>query len=173
MRMRETWPEASYSPWGGIQELTRHEHGIFRVSTASHGGWYVPEPWLSEMPEPYRNAGLAFGRFNGWGISNPTVPFSNRADAADFNPTIGAWFEEDCGWAFVYASFPDLADARMTYATADGTWTTRHQDALRLIRSWYPDRWEAATGEHVPDAESHARQWAIRFAEYAAAHPNE
>lgn len=173
MRKRETFPECSMTPWGGIQSLTRYEHGIFRVSTASHGGWYVPEPFLSEMPEPYRNAGAAFGRINGWGISNPSVPHTNNAGAPEssFNPIIGAWFEEDCGWAFVYASFPDLADARIAYPTADGVWRTPYQDALALIRSWYPDAWEEVTGERVPDAESHARQWAIRTAEYAAAHP--
>ncbi len=40
------------SPWGTIQHVTDLGQGVFSVSTAGHGGIYVPPAMLKHIPEP-------------------------------------------------------------------------------------------------------------------------
>jgi hypothetical protein len=74
-----------HTPWGPAQDVipVANGEGIAFVSTASHGGYYVPAAMLAKMPLAARLAS-----FNGQGL-------------------VG-WFEEDCDWCLVVLSFPDL-----------------------------------------------------------------
>lgn len=72
----------SSSPWGAIQEAQQPFAGVWQVSTASHGGFYLSAERREAMPQKYIRAS-----FNGQGR--------------------GGWFEEDCDWCFVALSFPD------------------------------------------------------------------
>lgn len=69
----------SYTPWGSPQDTTEIAEGIVRFSCAGHGGYFVTEARLAEMPEALR-----------------------AGDAADG----GQWFEEDEDWSFVAVAFP-------------------------------------------------------------------
>jgi hypothetical protein len=84
---------ATWTPWGIAQSRTDVGDGILCVSTASHGGYFVPDRLLGRIPAE----GQAFAaRWSG-------------------SPN---WFEEDCAWAYVALAFPEffpadaLADAR-------------------------------------------------------------
>lgn len=71
------------SPWGQIQHIERHgESGITSVSTAGHGGIYVPFELLQKIPKEWRE------------------------DAARWSSS-EQWYEEDCCWAYVAASLPE------------------------------------------------------------------
>ena len=70
------------TPWGESQSIDKvgdGSSGILFVSTASHGGYYVPPGLHSMMPPVYQKT------FAG-----------------------GPWYEEDCDWAKVVLSFPHL-----------------------------------------------------------------
>ena len=71
------------SPWGKVQHQRSIAPGIEMVSTSSHGGCYVSNERLAELPAAVR--------------------FAER-----FNPP-GNWYEEDCEVAIVIAAFPDAA----------------------------------------------------------------
>jgi len=71
------------SPWGAIQSQQTVAPGIEFVSTASHGGCYVSDDRLAELPAAVR-------------------------DAERFNPP-GNWYEEDCEVAIVIVAFPEVA----------------------------------------------------------------
>jgi hypothetical protein len=72
------------------------------------------------MPEPYRTLGEQNSR--------------------------GYWFEEDCAWAAVALSFPDLFSAESI------------EGARRTAKMYFPDAYEAVTGLVVPIEESHVKQ---------------
>jgi len=67
------------TPWGQADHVRRLPHGIIAVSTPSHGGYYVPPETRRQMHP------LALNTWAGPG-----------------------WYEEDCDWALVALSFPDL-----------------------------------------------------------------
>lgn len=81
------------SPWGRVQSAERiGDGGIWQVSTASHGGMFVPDALLSRVSAE----GRAFARK--WSGSE-------------------AWFEEDCAVCYVVAAFPELFTAEeVSYA---------------------------------------------------------
>lgn len=54
----------------------------------------------------------------------------------------GGWYEEDCEWAFVALVFPDAFDDK----------TVEH--AKSSAKNWFPDEYEALTGEKVTAEES-------------------
>lgn len=92
------------SPWGPIQAITfRGQAGIAFVSTASHGGFYVPSKLL--------------GRISAAGQEYAARWSGSRN-----------WFEEDCAAALVVVAFPELftsgevASAREVVA---GIWRDR------------------------------------------------
>jgi hypothetical protein len=76
-----TYPPV-HSPWGAVE--TRHEigRGVWRVTTASHGGMWV---------EPSRRADIP--------ASCQSTPYSG-----------GGWFEEDCDALIVYFACPDTLE---------------------------------------------------------------
>lgn len=72
---------ATSTPWGPSQQVDHVARGIVWYSTASHGGYHLSSRRIAEMPEEYRN----------------------------HNPWAGpGWYEEDCDWAFVVLSFPEI-----------------------------------------------------------------
>jgi hypothetical protein len=84
------------TPWGASQDVRPiGTDGILVVSTASHGGFYVPDSQLS------------------------TIPAEHRTYAAQWSGD-EHWFEEDVAAACVVAAFPhlfskeNLADALAT-----------------------------------------------------------
>lgn len=75
-----------YSPWGPVQTCDELAKGLLAVSTAGHGGIYVPAKQLHRIrPE--------------W-----------RAYAARWSGS-EQWYEEDCAWALVALSIPEAFDA--------------------------------------------------------------
>ena len=89
------------TPWGVAQETRTigevDGQSIRFVSTASHGGYYVPAALLHYIPEAHQQRAITWS-----GSRN--------------------WYEEDCEWASVCAAFPHLfpetaqEDARRTIA---------------------------------------------------------
>ena len=71
--------ETMQTPWGMADTVRHLDHGIIAVTTPSHGGYYVPPETRKKMPAP------ALTTWAGPG-----------------------WYEEDCDWALVALSFPDL-----------------------------------------------------------------
>ena len=67
------------TPWGPSQTTQTIGDHIVRVTTAGHGGYYVPPSLYRMMPAALR-----------------TNPYGT-----------GTWFEEDCEWALVALAFPD------------------------------------------------------------------
>lgn len=80
---------------------------------------------------------------------NAQMPDALRVD--------GGWYEEDVQWALVVLAFPDLFPDRIA------------QDAPRVVKEWFPDRWTAHTGEVVTAAESSV----VARAEFAELHAND
>ena len=90
------------TPWGVPDSITELAEGIVSVSTSSHGGYWISDARLTEMPEKYR-----------------------RCIYLEDKPN---WFEEDCAWAAVPLTWPQYFSleivnrAQKTYdfATAKG-----------------------------------------------------
>ena len=60
------------------------------------------------------------------------------------------WFEEDCAWSAVGLSFPGLEESgNLSEGMAE--------QAKDTCINWYPDQWEAFTGETIPDGGSYIR----------------
>jgi hypothetical protein len=83
------------SPWGTPDSAQNIGGGILRIDTPSHGGYFVPEPFNSIIP-------------NAW----KTASFNGQASAG--------WYEEDCDWCMVALAFPTTfpphaADARRMF----------------------------------------------------------
>lgn len=72
------------SPWGLIQSCENVATGIWRIDTASHGGYYISVERKEAMPEPLRDY----------------VPFVQR------NGGTGFWYEEDQDWCIVCLAYP-------------------------------------------------------------------
>jgi len=81
-----------------------------------------------------------------------------------------SWFEEDCEWAKVAFAFPE-------------TFPEKHREsAIRTLKEWYPDEYEAVTGEtlvagqsHIKDErlfhERHVNDWIVISAISSDQHP--
>lgn len=77
----------SVTPWGAAQYADAiGGAGVVAVSTASHGGLYVPRELL------------------------PLVSEEGRAYAQKYTQS-EHWYEEDCGWAYVAEAFPEIFTA--------------------------------------------------------------
>lgn len=90
--MKRTWIE---TPWGPSEEQFA-EHiapGITFYATASHGGYRVDMERNKQIPEEYRIQ------------PGPHVDF--------------VWYEEDCGWAPLALTWPELF-SRATKAAITG-----------------------------------------------------
>ena len=79
-----------YSPWGKIDEATRCLEGVWFVSTASHGGFWLSEDRISQLPESIKETNF-------------------------LKSSTGAiWWEEDCD-ADKVAEFFDITAAKFGY----------------------------------------------------------
>jgi len=79
------------TPWGRADHRSDVAKGIVRVSTSSHGGYYITPAKMADMPAALR------------AIRSPYV------DAT--HPAVGGfglgWYEEDCDWIIVALAFPE------------------------------------------------------------------
>ena len=73
-----------YSPWGAVVDTDPVAEGIEFVYTASHGGYYISEERLKQVPQRLQNWAARWAK--GWGPQ---------------------WYEEDCCAAAIPATFPD------------------------------------------------------------------
>ena len=73
-----------YSPWGAVEDTDPVAEGIEFVYTASHGGYYISEERLKQVPQRLQNWAARWAK--GWGPQ---------------------WYEEDCCAAAIPATFPD------------------------------------------------------------------
>jgi len=71
------------SPWGRVQSETRLTNGLVFVSTASHGGFFVPDRLLGRLSARAR-------------------AYAKRWSGSE------SWYEEDCAQAFVVLAFPEV-----------------------------------------------------------------
>ena len=88
------------SPWGPAQSTTQIAPGIYWISTASHGGYYISQERLADMPQKYKQL----------------VWIKDRPN----------WFEEDCAWIAVVLTWPKLFSKAVVNAALDlegRTWT--------------------------------------------------
>lgn len=74
------------TPWGESQSVEDIGLGIWFVTTAGHGGYYVPASLLHQIPAEHR-------------------AYAKRWSGDE------RWFEEDCAWAAVALAFPQLFPA--------------------------------------------------------------
>ena len=74
------------TPWGQAQGVKAIGKGIIFVSTASHGGYFVPHAYLDLIAPSWR-------------------AYAKRWSGSE------NWYEEDCCWAGVALAFPDLFPA--------------------------------------------------------------
>jgi hypothetical protein len=74
----------------------------------------------------------------------------------------GGWYEEDCEYAIVHYSFPELTIDTTGYSSPEAF----KADAAKTAKAWAPDAYEAVTGEKVTAAESHV----VAKREFKAAH---
>lgn len=112
------------TPWGPPQDSVEVATGIVWCTTASHGGFWLSDARLEELPKWAR-------RFSGKpGISRN-------------------WFEEDCDWCIVQLAFPaEFADHDPQGAARHAP---AAEDALR---QWHPDLWEARHGKVLEPGQS-------------------
>lgn len=86
------------TPWGRAQHYENLGGGVMSVSTAGHGGIFVPVEYLHN------------------------IPADQRVWAAKWSGS-EQWYEEDCCWAAVAVALPDrftpenVATARRTLAS--------------------------------------------------------
>jgi len=66
----------------------------------------------------------------------------------------GGWYEEDCEWAAVHITFPDVFPDDQAVAR-------------RVARDWMPDAYEQVTGEKIEPGESYIRDKQIFFDAHA------
>jgi hypothetical protein len=74
------------TPWGISDYYKEYGPGIIFYGTPSHGGFWLSQSRLLEMPEEIRVVKLTH----------------------DFK----TWFEEDCDWSLVALAFPEYFDPR-------------------------------------------------------------
>ena len=70
-----------HTPWGQAQQIKEIGEGILWITTASHGGYYVPPEKVKQMPEHLRNI----------------TPWAGKC-----------WYEEGVDWCMVVLAFPHL-----------------------------------------------------------------
>lgn len=102
MKTFRSYPKPTSSPWGTVQGGKELLPGIWTIYTASHGGLWLSDERLDEMPEGMQE-----------------TPYS-----------LGPWFEEDCDWALVAAIYPDaFTDQQHQRATDTLRWSSQMQAA--------------------------------------------
>lgn len=72
-----------HTPWGESETIKDYRNGIRFVTTAGHGGFFVPKKLLNRIPKE--------------GIKDAYRWTRNEQ-----------WYEEDCCYAWVIISFPEI-----------------------------------------------------------------
>ena len=112
---------------------------------------------LIALPRPEMRAGSA----TPWGVAQQSLQFAegvvshSTASHGGFHLSIernslvheqfripSGWYEEDCDWAIVAYTFPDLFTG----------WEAIH--AEKTLKAWLPTAWEAVTGQILAPGES-------------------
>lgn len=111
------------TPWGTSQYSKKLARGVVSYSTAGHGGIHVSKTMFAKMPKVFQN----------------------------IRTTKQGWFEEDCEWAFVALSFPDLFSSESV------------ESAHASVKNYWPEAYQAWRRETEPNyvlpvEESHALQ---------------
>jgi len=135
----------SRTPWGAADYVYDIAPGIAEVGTDSHGG-------IKLSPERNREVPAALRRSSGW-------------------------YEEDCEAAIAMWAFPgEYAQHRAGRRRDGDDWVDQwadvdfvREDSADRVRRWFPDGWEAATGEAVTAEQSHVRA----EQEFLAAHASD
>jgi hypothetical protein len=80
--------QALDTPWGRAQQVNQFAPGIWSISTAGHGGYYVSPEKLATMPAELRT-------IKTWAGPN--------------------YYEEDCDWAIIACAYPEHFSAADLY----------------------------------------------------------
>lgn len=81
----------------------------------------------------------------------------NRAVHPDLRVK-GGWYEEDCEQAIVAFTFPEETRIRPEIGyTVDKPLDEHVADSNERVRNWFPDGWEAATGNTIEPGQSYVR----------------
>jgi hypothetical protein len=99
------------TPWGIAQTQDKVAEGIIFVTTASHGGFCISPEVHAKMPKAYQ---------------------STFAHAPNRDKNF--WYEEDCDYAKVILSFPDMFMAKEV------------EVAKKMIEQYFPESHIAAKG---------------------------
>ncbi|HUV68843.1 MAG TPA: hypothetical protein VMW15_04220 [Terracidiphilus sp.] len=83
------------TPWGPSQECKSCGDGLVFVSTASHGGFYVPPEMLAQMPEYFRRNNGWYEEDCEWAMVVISFPsrFSEK-ETVDASGTLQNWFPD-------------------------------------------------------------------------------
>jgi hypothetical protein len=101
------------TPWGRAITRERVAPGLWVVTTASHGGYYVEPSALDRIPEVFR--------------------------AATFTRS-ESWYEEDCDWAIVARYFPEAFPPE-AQDHAEAVLRRYHTRAMALTPTPNPPGW--------------------------------
>lgn len=91
------------TPWGPAQHASVLAEGVVSVDTASHGGIWLSQPRITQVPE-----GIA--------------PINGRC-----------WYEEDCEWALPFVLFDDVSERDLNLGIAIQTLASWNPDWLDKI----------------------------------------
>lgn len=129
------------TPWGRSQgALERLPLGCAWVSTASHGGLFVPSSVRDVVPETARAVAI-------------------RTEAGD-------WYEEDCAYAVAYLALPPEVERESSrWAIAQGykpaDEAARRAEYVETVAAWYgPDVLRALGVRDLAPYEARLRFWA-------------
>lgn len=121
---------------GEIREHLRQKEELGRVRSSAN----TRTPWGAAQSKVVYADGI---------ISYETASHGGFKVHARYNREIPApyrnengWYEEDCEWAKVAVSFPAFFTEREVRLAKD------------TVRNWFPDEYEAVTGEIIPEGES-------------------
>lgn len=64
--MNRNLKEGDDSPWGPCQTVHDHGQGVYTVSTAGHGGIFVPDELLADIPEDEQLYGAMWSGSRNW-----------------------------------------------------------------------------------------------------------
>jgi hypothetical protein len=120
---------ATSTPWGAAQYSKKYTRGIVFYGTAGHGGFHVSKTLNQKIDPSWREE-------------------TKRGDG---------WYEEDCDWAIVAYTFPELFNDK------------EKASALSTLKNWRPYEYEGITGETLAAGESHIKDEHI----FLKAHEND
>lgn len=125
--------EGSRTPWGGVQHYSPIAPGIVQVGTAGHGGIKLSAERNKEIPTALRNR-------NGWYEEDCEASIVTMTYAEEFSAERRTWSHLPADHVDPYAD-PEFMKA----------------DSERVVKDYFPDQYEKATGRELEPGESRAR----------------